>query len=82
MGILQSQKSEAVNGGVLSKKVFLTNFAKFSGKKLPEGPFFNNPAGPRTATLLEKIAWYRCFPLNFAKLLRTPFYRTHPDDCF
>ena len=25
------------------------------------------------ATLLKKSLWYRCFPVNFAKFLRTPF---------
>ena len=25
------------------------------------------------ATLLKKKLWHRCFPVNFAKLLRTPF---------
>ena len=28
-------------------------------------------------TLLKKRLWHRCFPVNFAKFLRTPFfYRT------
>ena len=27
----------------------------------------------RPATLLRKSLWYRCFPVNFAKFLRTPF---------
>ena len=26
------------------------------------------------ANLLKKRLWHRCFPLNFAKLLRTPFF--------
>ena len=31
----------------------------------------------RPATLLKKRLWYTCFPMNFAKFLRTPFfYRT------
>ena len=30
-----------------------------------------------SATLLKKRLWHRCFPVNFAKFLRTPFfYRT------
>ena len=29
--------------------------------------------GHRPATLLKKRLWHRCFPVNFAKLLRTPF---------
>ena len=28
------------------------------------------------ATLLKKRLWHRCFPVNFAKLLRTPFPQT------
>ena len=26
-----------------------------------------------SATLLKKRLWHRCFPVNFAKFLRTPF---------
>ena len=29
--------------------------------------------GLRSATLLKKRLWHRCFPVNFAKVLRTPF---------
>ena len=36
----------------------------------------------RPATLLEKRFWHRCFPANFAKFLRTPFYRTPLSKCF
>ena len=28
----------------------------------------------RPATLLKKRLWHRCFPVNFAKFLRTPFF--------
>ena len=39
--------------------------------------FFNKVLGLRPATLLKKILWYRCFPVNFSKFLRTLFfYRT------
>ena len=30
----------------------------------------------------KKTLWRRCFPVNFEKFLRTPFYKTPPDDCF
>ena len=33
-----------------------------------KGVFAGQPA-----TLLKKKFWHRCFPVNFAKLLRTPF---------
>ena len=35
--------------------------------------FFNKVAGLRPATLLNKRLWHGCFPVNFAKLLRTSF---------
>ena len=31
---------------------------------------------------IKKTFWKRCFSVNFAKLLRTSFNRTPPDDCF
>ena len=31
----------------------------------------------RPATLLKKRLWNRCFSVNFAKFLRTPFLREH-----
>ena len=43
------------------KKVVLRNFAKFTGKCLCRVSFF------------KKRLWHRCFPVNFAKILRTSF---------
>ena len=43
------------------------NFTKFTGKQLCQSLFFNKVAR----------LWYRCFPVNFAKLLRTPFFTEH-----
>ena len=31
----------------------------------------------RSATLLKKRLWHRCFPVNFMKFRRTPFYIEH-----
>ena len=55
------------------KKGVLRNFAKFLRKHLCHSLFFNKVAGLRAATLLKKRLWHRCFPMNFAKFLRTPF---------
>ena len=55
------------------KKGVLRNFTKFTGKHLCQSLFFNKVAGLRPATLLKKRLWHRCFPVNFAKFLRTPF---------
>ena len=53
----------------------LENFAKFTGKYLCQSLFCNKVAGLslRPATLLKKRLWHTCFPVNFAKLLRTFF---------
>ena len=37
--------------------------------------FFNKVAGMRPSNLLKKSFWYRCFPVNFVKFLRTPFLK-------
>ena len=41
------------------------NFTKFTGKHLSQSL--------RPATLSKKRLWHRCFTVNFAKFLRTPF---------
>ena len=58
------------------KKGVLRNFAKFTGKHLCLRLFFNKVAGLRPATL-KKSLWHRCFPVNFAKFLGTPFIIEH-----
>ena len=54
---------------VFSRKSVLRNFAKFTGKY----PCLCL----RAATLLKKRLWHRCFPVNFAILLRTPSFTEH-----
>ena len=62
---------------VFRRKGVLRNFAKFTGKHLCQSLFFNKVAGLRPATLLKKRLWHRCFPVNFDKFLRTPFFIEH-----
>ena len=64
------------------KKVVLRNFTKFTGKHLCQSLFFNKVAGLGSATLLKKRHWHRCFPVNFAKFLITPFLQTPLGGCF
>ena len=52
------------------KKGVLRNFEKFTGKHLCQSPFFNKVAGLRPS-------WHRCFLVNLAKFLRTPFLTEH-----
>ena len=39
--------------------------------------FFNKVADLRSATLLKKRLWHRCFPVSFEKFLRTSFSIEH-----
>ena len=62
---------------VLCKKGVLRDSPKFTGKHLCQSLFFkslffNKVAG--LATLLKQRLWHRYFPVNFVKLLGTPFY--------
>ena len=61
---------------VFCKKGVLRNFAKFIGKHLGQSLFLNKVAGLRPTTLLKRRLWYRCFPVNIVKFLRTPFFIT------
>ena len=38
---------------------------------------FSEAVARRPATLLKKRLWHRCFPVNFGKFLRTPFFTEH-----
>ena len=51
-----------------AKKGVLNIFAKFTGNRL------------RSATLLKKRLCHRCFPMKFAKFLRTPCWKTSQND--
>ena len=62
---------------VFCRIVVLENFTKFTGKNLSQSLFFIKKGGARASNLLEKRLWYRCFPLNFVKLLRTAFFIEH-----
>ena len=56
------------------RKGALRNFAKFTGKHLCQSLFFDKVEGLRPATLLKRRVWHRCFPVNFRKFLKTPFF--------
>ena len=56
------------------KKVFL----KMSpNSQENQNRFFNKVAGLRSATLLKKRLWSKCFPVNFVKFLRAPISIKH-----
>ena len=57
------------------EKGVLRNFTKITGKHLCQSLFLIKlqALGLRPATLFKKRLWHRCFPVNFAKFLRTSF---------
>ena len=67
------KKIQKLPSEVFYKKGVLENLAKFTGKQLIQRFFLNNVTNLRPATSFEKRLWYRCFPVNFPKALRTIF---------
>ena len=54
-----------------------SNFAIFIGKHLCWSPVLIKAERSRIATLLKKRLQHRCFLVNIAKFLRTPFFIEH-----
>ena len=65
---ISHQRSSGRNGD-------LRNFAKFAEKHLCQSLCFNKISDLRPATLLKMRHWHRCFPVNFVKFLKTPFFQ-------
>ena len=51
----------------------LRNFAKFTRKHICQAPFFKTCCRHKTCNFIKKRLRHTCFPLNFAKFIRTPF---------
>ena len=62
---------------VFRSKGVLKGLAKFTAKHLCQSLFFNKVANLRPVTLLKKRLWHSCFPVDFAKFLRTSFFTEH-----
>ena len=58
------------------RKGILRNFAKFTGKHLYQS-LFQEGCGPEACNFIKKRVWHRCFPVNCAKFLRTPFLQNN-----
>ena len=66
--------TEATTGVILEEKLFLgisQNSQESTCARVSEACNF-----------IKKRLWHRCFPVNFAKFLRTSFYRAPLGDCF
>ena len=69
---------DTLNDSALPENFVLVNF-----DVLTMFPSIDNESGKSSRpdvfceTLLKKSLWHRCFPVNFAKFLRTPFFTKH-----
>ena len=59
---------------VFCKKVALRNFAKFTGKHLPQSLFFNKVKGFRPATLLKIDTLAQVFSYEFCEISKSTFF--------
>ena len=62
---------------VFCKQSVLQIFEEITGKTKCRSLFLNEVAGFRPTALLKKSLWHRCFPVNVADFLRTPFLMEH-----
>ena len=74
---LNPEWTEAVVRRCSVKKMLLEIFQDSQENTCARDSFFNKVAGLSPATLLKKSLWHRCFPVNFAKFLRTHFFTEH-----
>ena len=75
---------EAATRGVLCKKVFLEISQNSQGNTCARVSFLIKLQSLQAlaCNFIKKRFRHKCFPLHFAKFLRTPFYMTLVDDCF
>ena len=87
----KSLKSEAVARRCSVKKVFLKISRNSPENTCPRASFLIKLQASAcnfikretlTATLLKERLWHRCFPVNFAKFLRTPVFIEQSGGCF
>ena len=69
--------AEAVPQRSSVRKVFLEISQNSPENVCARVSFLIKLQGLKPATLLKKRLWHRCFPVNFAKFLRTPFLIEH-----
>ena len=71
------KESKAVTQKCSVKQVLLETSQNSRENTCARFSFFNKVAGLRSATLLKKRLWHGCFPVTFAKFIRTPFLKEH-----
>ena len=62
---------------VFYKNFVVRNFTKFTGNHVCQSFFLNKIADWCLQLIKKKRLWDRCFPVNFARILRTSFPTEH-----
>ena len=78
---LSLRKREAVVQSCYIKQVFL-KISQNSQENICARALFLIKLQATLASLLKKRLWHKCFPVNFAKFLRTPFLQNTSSGCF
>ena len=73
---------EKYNKHVFHKKAIFTNFAIFIGLHLCWGVFINENADLQSCNFIKKRLHQWCFPVNIAKILRTPVLKNICEQLF
>ena len=78
LGSLKKRKSALLKNSRLEvfcqKKVSLEISQVHRKTPVPGSLFFDKVTGLRPVTLLKNKLWYSCFPVNFVKFSRRPFF--------
>ena len=69
--------TEAAIAGVLQEKVFLEILQNSQENTCARVSVLNKVTGLWPATLLKKILWHRCFPVNFCQMFKNTFFTEH-----
>ena len=75
--LISLQILKAVAQSCSVKKIFFEISQNSQEMTCAKVSFFNKVPGLRPATLLKKSLWHWCFPTNFTKFLRIPFFTEH-----
>ena len=75
-------KLKSIRPDVFCKRVFSKPSQNVQDNTCVGVSFFNKVAGLKPETLLRKRFRHRCFPVNFAKILRTLFLQNTSSGCF
>ena len=64
-----------------SKKTLVLKMSQYSQEITCVGVSFLKKFGHQACSFIRKKLQHKCFPVNVAKFLRTPFYRASVNGC-